>query len=221
MGNQVTTALPDPTPLLTKSLPRHIIETTLQPSSGRISRSYRIRSSDSSGSLLVCKTMTFRYPETQSPAFKKALSRHQTELQKLKDLVGDLDAVLVHRKWIAGEEVKERGSNGLITRPVYLIRQHVFTTLADRVAMRPFLTVVEKSWIAYQVLRALECIHHAGVCHGTITSENVGLTSWGWVVLLDLGSYKPVMIPDSDPSDFIYWFQRSNGEKRCYLAPER
>ncbi|MEO2191257.1 MAG: hypothetical protein ABGY24_02300 [bacterium] len=37
--------------------------------------------------------------------------------------------------------------------------------------------------------------HAAGVCHGDLKSENVMLTSWGWVYLVDFsGPYKPVRL---------------------------
>lgn len=53
-----------------------------------------------------------------------------------------------------------------------------------------FLTHVEKLWIVHQMLVALQAMHDAGVVHGFLTTENVGLTSWNHEVLLYISSYK-------------------------------
>jgi len=49
-------------------------------------------------------------------------------------------------------------------------------------------------------------------CHGHLTCENIGLTSWNWVVLLDIAPpssvTKSICIPDDDPSDFSSYFQK-------------
>jgi len=45
-------------------------------------------------------------------------------------------------------------------------------------------------------------------------------TSWNWVVLTDFAPYKPVTIPDDDPTDFQYFFD-AMGRNSCYVAPER
>ena len=48
----------------------------------------------------------------------------------------------------------------------------------------------------------------------------------GWVLLTDFATFKPTRIPDNDPSEFIYYFQRQienddHRENPCYLSPER
>lgn len=53
-------------------------------------------------------------------------------------------------------------------------------------------------------------MHDVNVCHGNICTENVGLTSWNYVVFMDICGYRPVCIPDDDPSDWIYYFQERN-----------
>lgn len=65
---------------------------------------------------------------------------------------------------------------------------------------RPFLTEVEHRWFAYQVLRALEQLHEAGLAHGDIKTENVLVTSWGWLLLSDMAPHKPVYLPDDNPA---------------------
>ncbi|KAL3917973.1 MAG: hypothetical protein SGILL_004459, partial [Bacillariaceae sp.] len=90
---------------------------------------------------------------------------------------------------------------------------------------------VEKLWIVYQLLQALDSMHSKDIVHGILTTENIGLSSWNWVALIDISSYKArTALPDDDPSEYLYYYQElfnqlgsdsTPREKRCYLAPER
>jgi phosphoinositide-3-kinase regulatory subunit 4 len=119
----------------------------------------------------------------------------------------------------------------------YIIRQWVASNLYDRIrcagfeispcllnwpcsSTRPFLSVVEKKWISFQLLNALRDARNRKVSHGDIKSENILVTSWNWVYLTDFASYKPTYLPLDDPSDFSFYFDMS-GRRTCYLAPER
>eukprot|EP00878_Enallax_costatus_P020769 GHUV01021963.1.p1 GENE.GHUV01021963.1~~GHUV01021963.1.p1 ORF type:complete len:285 (+),score=78.80 GHUV01021963.1:193-1047(+) len=102
----------------------------------------------------------------------------------------------------------------------YMMRQHFFANLYDRLSTRPFLTALEKRWITFQLLHALSQAHAHGVCHGDIKCENVMVTSWNWLLLVDFASYKPTYIPADNPADFSYYFD-TGSRRRCYLAPER
>jgi phosphoinositide-3-kinase, regulatory subunit 4 len=104
--------------------------------------------------------------------------------------------------------------------PVFLVRQYFPANLYDRLSTRPFLSDLEKLWVIYQLMRAVEEAHEEGVVHGDIKPENIMVTSWNWIVLTDFAPYKPVQIPDDDPTDFHYFFD-SMGRRRCYVAPER
>ena len=115
-------------------------------------------------------------------------------------------------------------------QPVYMIRQNFLSSLSDRLVTRPFLTEIEKSWIMYQVLSALTRMHSVGICHGDLKTENVMITSWNWVMITDFASFKPVRIPDNDPTSFNYYFHTPamggggsalSSIRKCYLAPER
>ncbi|KAK3104962.1 hypothetical protein FSP39_014143 [Pinctada imbricata] len=101
-----------------------------------------------------------------------------------------------------------------------LIRQFVKDSLYDRISTRPFLNKIEKKWIAFQLLCALNQCHKLKVCHGDVKSENVMITSWNWVLLTDFASFKPTYLPEDNPSDFSYFFDTSR-RRTCYLAPER
>ncbi|CAM9452987.1 unnamed protein product, partial [Ectocarpus fasciculatus] len=115
-------------------------------------------------------------------------------------------------------------SNARVTRnmltPTYLVRQYFKSNLYDRLATRPFLNRTEKQWLIYQLLRAVEVVHREHLYHGDIKPENIMVTSWNWLILTDFATYKPVSIPEDDPTDFQYFYE-SSGRRRCYVAPER
>lgn len=120
----------------------------------------------------------------------------------------------------------------------YIIRQWVASNLYDRIrcvafrfswfhpliipsfSTRPFLSMIEKRWIAFQLLNGLRDARNRKVSHGDIKSENILVTSWNWVYLSDFASYKPTYLPLDDPSDFSFFFDTS-GRRTCYIAPER
>ncbi|CDW52648.1 Phosphoinositide 3-kinase regulatory subunit 4 [Trichuris trichiura] len=102
----------------------------------------------------------------------------------------------------------------------FLIRQYISYSLYDRLSTRPFLTDVEKRWIAYQLLKALEQCHDNDICHGDIKTENVLITSSAWTLLSDFANFKPSTIPYDNPADFTYFFDSSR-RRTCYIAPER
>ena len=221
----------DPLPYLTADLPQHIVETKLPPGSGRLFRSYRIRSHE--GVTLVCKAAVIKYtPPTlvsrvrsrtnlistsnatanntevstvsndednysisttttsnqgssqqSSHVTKHPLIEHyEAELRRVCSLVGDPNShpnVLPYQSVLVGPSAPAKDRSGSVVQSVYLLRQHGLMTLSDRLATRPFLTSSEKTWIAYQILRALQSIHDSGVCHGYVSSDNILVTSWG------------------------------------------
>jgi phosphoinositide-3-kinase, regulatory subunit 4 len=103
----------------------------------------------------------------------------------------------------------------------YLGRQYMHSSVYDRMSTRPFLEVVEKKWMAFQLLCALRDCHAREIFHGDIKSENLLVTSWNWLYLTDFSSsYKPTYLPEDNPADFSFYFDTS-GRRTCYLAPER
>ncbi|KAI0213060.1 Phosphoinositide 3-kinase regulatory subunit 4 [Lamellibrachia satsuma] len=101
-----------------------------------------------------------------------------------------------------------------------LFRQYVKDSLYDRISTRPFLNSIEKKWLAFQLLCAINQCHKLQVCHGDIKSENVMITSWNWLLLTDFASFKPSYLPQDNPADFSYFFDTSR-RRTCCLAPER
>lgn len=104
--------------------------------------------------------------------------------------------------------------------PVYLLRQFISANLHDRLSTRPFLNETEKLWIVFQLFKCLEILNSHNIVHGDIKPENIMITSWNWIILTDFAPFKPVYIPDDDPTDFQYFFE-TMGRGRCYIAPER
>ncbi|XP_065154554.1 phosphoinositide 3-kinase regulatory subunit 4 isoform X3 [Paramisgurnus dabryanus] len=108
----------------------------------------------------------------------------------------------------------------LTEKAAILFRQYVRDNLYDRISTRPFMNNVEKKWIAFQILNAVEQAHKSGVRHGDIKTENVMVTSWNWVLLTDFASFKPTYLPEDNPADFNYFFDTSR-RRTCYISPER
>ncbi|KAM9322734.1 phosphoinositide 3-kinase regulatory subunit 4 isoform 2-T2 [Pholidichthys leucotaenia] len=108
----------------------------------------------------------------------------------------------------------------LTEKAAILFRQYVRDNLYDRISTRPFLNDVEKRWLAFQILNAVDQAHKAGVRHGDIKTENVMVTSWNWALLTDFASFKPTYLPEDNPADFNYFFDTSR-RRTCYIAPER
>ncbi|KAI8460705.1 VPS15 protein kinase [Phakopsora pachyrhizi] len=133
-------------------------------------------------------------------------------LRRLKlesELLKDIPNVLTYQKSI---ETEKAG---------YLIRQWLTNNLYDRISTRPFLSLAEKKWIAFQLLMAMRDSWKRQVPHGDIKSENVIVTSWNWVYITDFSTaFKPSYLPEDDPADFSYFFDTSS-RRSCYIAPER
>ena len=108
----------------------------------------------------------------------------------------------------------------------FAVRQHIMHNLVDRTHSVPLLSSVDRRWIAFQLVKAVEQCHANGVYHGDIKSENVLLTSWNWVMLTDLAPFKPTYLPADtaeNPELLSYFFETASHARRgsCLLAPER
>ncbi|KAF2164983.1 hypothetical protein M409DRAFT_24884 [Zasmidium cellare ATCC 36951] len=140
-----------------------------------------------------------------SVSFKQYAKALRQERQNLRDIPN----VLPYSR------IRETSTLGV------LVRQFVHSSLYDRISIRPFLEDIEKKWIAFQLLCAVRDCHARGVFHGDIKSEDVVVTSWGWIYLTDFASsFKPVYLPEDNPADFSFYYDTS-ARRTCYLAPER
>lgn len=104
-----------------------------------------------------------------------------------------------------------------------IIRQYYAYNLKERTYTMPYLSHIEKIWIAFQILFAVKELHtQIKVCHGDIKMENILLNSNGSVYLSDISPFKPAYIQNDDISTYTYFFgSNDDAEKACYLAPER
>uniref|UniRef100_A0A452ISI4 Phosphoinositide 3-kinase regulatory subunit 4 n=1 Tax=Gopherus agassizii TaxID=38772 RepID=A0A452ISI4_9SAUR len=136
------------------------------------------------------------------------LTSYKQELEELKIRLHSAQNCLPFQKATLSEKA------------AMLFRQYVRDNLYDRISTRPFLNNIEKRWIAFQILTAVDQAHKSGVRHGDIKTENVMVTSWNWVLLTDFASFKPTYLPEDNPADFNYFFDTSR-RRTCYIAPER
>uniref|UniRef100_A0A8B9NUR4 Phosphoinositide 3-kinase regulatory subunit 4 n=1 Tax=Apteryx owenii TaxID=8824 RepID=A0A8B9NUR4_APTOW len=136
------------------------------------------------------------------------LTSYKQELEELKIRLHSAQNCLPFQKATLSEKA------------AMLFRQYVRDNLYDRISTRPFLNNIEKRWIAFQILTAVDQAHKSGVRHGDIKTENIMVTSWNWVLLTDFASFKPTYLPEDNPADFNYFFDTSR-RRTCYIAPER
>lgn len=151
--------------------------------------------------LVVVKVFAIQDPSLPLTSYKQ-------ELEELKIRLHSCQNCLPFQK------------TSLTEKAAILFRQYVRDNLYDRISTRPFLNNVEKRWLAFQILNAVDQAHKAGVRHGDIKTENVMVTSWNWVLLTDFASFKPTFLPEDNPADFNYFFDTSR-RRTCYIAPER
>eukprot|EP00667_Euglena_gracilis_P000378 EG_transcript_378 len=102
----------------------------------------------------------------------------------------------------------------------WLTRHYFYQSLYERIVTRPFMPNVAKRWCAFQLLKAVEELHTAGVGHGDLKAENVMISSLGWLYLVDIAPFKPTYIKHDNPADFSFYFDTTE-QHHCYLAPER
>lgn len=141
-------------------------------------------------------------------------SRNETMEQEDRTSIDEEISSPTH-VWSNQEIIHDTGMNA-----VHIVRQYFWSSLSQRMTNRPFLTWSEKAWIGYQIVMGLVEAHEHGVCHGDVKTENVMLTSWGWVFLVDFLPFKPTWLPKDNPADFSIFFDTS-GKRKCCIAPER
>ncbi|KNC97679.1 VPS15 protein kinase [Spizellomyces punctatus DAOM BR117] len=137
-----------------------------------------------------------------------SLRKYVQELKAERDILLDIPNAFPYQRIIETD------------RAAYMIRQHLYSNLYDRISTRPFLASIEKKWIAYQILTGLAAAHAQHIYHGDIKTENILVTSWNWAYLTDFSSFKPTFLPEDNPADFSFFFDTSS-RRVCYLAPER
>ena len=214
-GNRPLTVTGDPAttaPNFQADLPKFIVQSRI--GNGKLMKTYLMRCEGNSVVVKVYVSM----PDEDLRVFASRLTYVWYVLSPSK-----YPFLLPTQLWMKSPSVTMSRTSRLasnIHTPVYLIRQYLYANLLDRLSTRPFLSEIEKLWILFQLFKALETCHSLDVIHGDVKPENVLCTTWNWVVLTDFALFKPVLIPDDDPSDFQYYFDTMN-RPRCSIAPER
>ena len=103
-----------------------------------------------------------------------------------------------------------------------IFRQYVKFNLKERMYLLPYLTYIEKVWITFQLLVALNNIYQLDLVHGDLKPENILLTSNLSIFITDFATYKPAYI-EAINTNYTYYFGSNNSADKsgCYLAPER
>ena len=104
-----------------------------------------------------------------------------------------------------------------------IFRQYFEYSLKERIYLNPYLTEIEKIWITFQLLYALNNLNELNLVHGDLNPENILLTSNLSVYISDIASYKPACINIDDIAGYTYYFGSNDNTslKGFYLAPER
>ncbi|XP_044262700.1 phosphoinositide 3-kinase regulatory subunit 4 isoform X2 [Tribolium madens] len=164
-------------------------------------RFFKVARAESQEGLVVVKVFAIHDPTLPLSTYKDHLDEIRKRLSSAVNCIPFQKIILTEKAGI-------------------LVREYVKYSLYDRISTRPFLTNIEKRWITFQILYALHQCHKVGVCHGDIKLENITVTSWNWVLLVDFASFKPTFVPEDNPADYSYFFDTSR-RRTCYIAPER
>ena len=202
MGNQLVGIAPQqiyPVEHYIQDLPDQI-SLTFQASLGS-TRFFKVAKCDSEAGPVVVKVFVIHDPNQN-------IRPHQERLLELTRLLAPTFNCLPFSQAV------------LTDKAGFIIRQYGKYSLYDRLSTRPFLGEVEKKWLSFQLLLAVDQIHQLGVCHGDIKLENILVTSWSWLQLTDFAAFKPTLLPEDNPADYSYFFDTSR-RRVCYIAPER
>lgn len=143
----------------------------------------------------------------------------------------DKDSIIVAKSFCAIFDHMQHIPNSqlfgnIISKPVlnnaaaYLVRPYFDTPLSERIEYGDTpLCYIEKLWISYQIIQALNALHEQGFRHGDIKPENVLLTNQLFINLVDHSPYKPERINRNHPHYLIHYF--TYGRNSVFLAPER
>jgi len=104
------------------------------------------------------------------PDLGTSLQTYQRRLKVEREALLDIPNVYSYQTFIDSDKAG------------YLIRQWVASNLYDRISTRPFLSTIEKKWIAFQLLNALRDARAHKIAHGDVKSENILVTSFRWTI---------------------------------------
>ena len=104
-----------------------------------------------------------------------------------------------------------------------IFRQYIKYNLSERIYLMPNLSYIEKVWITFQLLEAVNNLSSLNLVHGDLKPGNILLTSNLSVYLSDFATYKKAYIYIDDIASYTYYYGSNNSADKggCYLAPER
>lgn len=104
-----------------------------------------------------------------------------------------------------------------------IFRQYIKYNLSERIYLMPNLSYIEKVWITFQLLVAVNNLSSLNLVHGDLKPGNILLTSNLSVYLSDFATYKKAYIYIDDIASYTYYYGSNNSADKggCYLAPER
>ena len=104
-----------------------------------------------------------------------------------------------------------------------IFRQYIKYNLSERIYLMPNLSYIEKVWITFQLLVAVNNLSSLNLVHGALKPGNLLLTSNLSVYLSDFATYKKAYIYIDDIASYTYYYGSNNSADKggCYLAPER
>eukprot|EP00927_Polykrikos_kofoidii_P054304 TRINITY_DN4873_c0_g1_i1.p1 TRINITY_DN4873_c0_g1~~TRINITY_DN4873_c0_g1_i1.p1 ORF type:complete len:1862 (-),score=341.37 TRINITY_DN4873_c0_g1_i1:313-5898(-) len=175
---------------------------------------------DALGSYKLFKVMECVHEREENVVVKLFIHREGApDLKAIQQKVLGFKAVFASH-WMHPNVVPYQGME-IAPRSAILLRPHFARHLHDRMHTRPFLSELTKNWLAFQVLCSVCQAHSMGVAHCDLKTENIFVSSWDHVVLSDFAWFKPLFLPEDDPSEFSFFFESNLNRRRCYLAPER
>ena len=144
------------------------------------------------------------------------LEEYRLQVEKIKESQKKIIKESLHNV-IPLIYMEENSRSGII------FRQYIEYNLKERIYLMPYLNNIQKIWITFQILYAVNELSELGIIHGDLKPENILLTSNLSVYLCDIATYKPSYISMDDIGSYTYFYgtNKSDSLKGCYFAPER
>ena len=86
------------------------------------------------------------------------------------------------------------------------VRQFVCHNLKEKLHRIPKLSMMEKKWLAFQILCSISQVHSVKMVHGDIKPSNILITSYNQVLLTDQTPFKPSYICEDDLKTYNLYF---------------
>lgn len=80
----------------------------------------------------------------------------------------------------------------------FAIRQYVKHNLRERLTQVPKIEIIQKKWITFQLLNALQQLQNLEFFHGNITPDNILIDSLDWVFLTDMLFFRESYLIEDD-----------------------